>query len=252
MMKGSVHSIETMGLLDGPGIRTIFFLQGCPLRCSYCHNPDTQQLAGGKEMTPDEIVKTAKRYRPYYRRSGGGVTFSGGEPLLQGAFLLESLKLLKAEGIHTALDTSGFGQEAYYDEILKWVDVVILDIKHFDREEHQKLTGVKMEGRNPFLNRLATYEGKVWIRHVMVPGLTDSRKSMDHLYQSIRFLAKKIEKIEILPYHKMGVEKYEALQMAIPLENVEEMDHDQAMVYQEMIREKLMRDQQRKVFKPAV
>lgn len=251
-MKGRVHSIETMGLLDGPGIRTIFFLQGCPLRCGYCHNPDTQQLAGGTEMTPYEMVQTAKRYLPYFRRSGGGVTFSGGEPLLQGAFLLETLKLLKAEGIHTALDTSGFGQEKYFDEILELVDVVLLDIKHFNREEHRKLTGVKMKGRNPFLNRLTEFDGKVWIRHVMVPGMTDSEKSMDHLYQSIQFLAKRIERIEVLPYHKMGVEKYEALQMAYPLENVEEMDHDQAMIYQELLREKLLRDQRRKVLTPAV
>lgn len=252
MIKGRVHSIETMGLLDGPGIRTIFFLQGCPLRCSYCHNPDTQQLAGGTEMTPSEVVQTAKRYLPYYRRSGGGVTFSGGEPLLQGAFLLETIKLLKAEGVHTALDTSGFGQEKFFDEILELVDVVIVDIKHFDREEHRKLTGVKMKGRNPFLNRLADYKGKIWIRHVMVPGMTDSKKAMDHLYQTIQFLAKSIEKIEILPYHKMGLEKYEALQMADPLANVDEMDHDQAEVFQEMLRQKLIQDQHRKVLNPAV
>lgn len=251
-MKGRIHSIETMGLLDGPGIRTVFFLQGCPLRCSYCHNPDTQRIAGGNEMTSEEIVQTAKRYLPYYRHSGGGVTFSGGEPLLQGAFLLETLKLLKMEGIHTALDTSGFGQEKYFDEILELVDVVLLDIKHFDREEHQKLTGVKMKGRDPLLNRLAAFKGKVWIRHVMVPGMTDSKKAMEGLYQSIRFLAKRIEKIEILPYHRMGLEKYEALEMAVPLKDVPEMDHDLAMVYQDMLREKLIRDQQRTVLEPAV
>lgn len=202
-------------------------------------------------MTPSEVVQMAKRYLPYYRRSGGGVTFSGGEPLLQGAFLLETLQRLKAEGIHTALDTSGFGQEKFFDEILELVDVVIVDIKHFDRDEHRKLTGVKMKGRNPFLNRLADYKGKIWIRHVMVPGMTDSKKSMDHLYQTIQFLAKSIEKIEILPYHKMGLEKYEALQMAYPLANVDEMDHDQAAVYQEMLRQKLIRDQHRKVLNPA-
>ncbi|BES65111.1 pyruvate formate-lyase-activating protein [Gottschalkiaceae bacterium SANA] len=249
---GRIHSIETMGLLDGPGVRTVFFLQGCPLRCSYCHNPDTQRIAGGDEMTSEEIVQTAKRYLPYYRHSGGGVTFSGGEPLLQGAFLLETLKLLKAEGIHTALDTSGFGQENYFDEILELVDLVLLDIKHFDRKEHQKLTGVKMKGRDPFLNRLVNFRGKVWIRHVMVPGLTDSKNAMDHLYRSIRFLAKKIEKIEILPYHKMGAEKYEALEMAVPLQDIPEMNHDLAMVYQDKLREKLIQDQKRIGLVPAV
>ena len=158
------------------------------------------------------------------------------------------MKLLKAEGIHTALDTSGFGQEKYFDEILELVDVVLLDIKHFDRNEHQKLTGVKMKGRNLFLNRLANFKGKIWIRHVMLPGMTDSSNAMDLLYRSIRFL---VTKIEILPYHKMGVEKYQALEMAVPLQDVPEMDHDVAKVYQEMICEKLMRDQN-KILERAV
>lgn len=251
-MKGRVHSIETMGLLDGPGIRTVFFLQGCPLRCAYCHNPDTQHLAGGNEMSSQEIVATAKRYLPYYRRSGGGVTFSGGEPLLQGAFLVETLKLLKEEGIHTALDTSGYGSEAYFDQILDLVDVVLLDIKHFEKKAHRELTGVKMHGRDTFLNRLAKFSGKVWIRHVMVPGKTDSNQAMKDLYQTVRFLSEKIEKIEILPYHKMGVEKYEALQMVYPLDGVDEMDADQAKIFEALVNEKLKRDQKRKRLTPAV
>lgn len=251
-MKGRVHSIETMGLLDGPGIRTVFFLQGCPLRCQYCHNPDTQQISGGMEMAADEIVETAKRYLPYYRRSGGGVTFSGGEPLLQGAFLLETTKLLKAEGINVALDTSGFGQEKYFREILKYVDVVLLDIKHFEKQKHLELTGVKMNGRDVFLNHLADFQGKIWIRHVMVPGMTDSKHAMDKMYQTIRFLAESIEKIEILPYHRMGTEKYEALQMAYPLDGIEEMDPDQAKSFETMINERLRKDQQRKKLSPAV
>lgn len=251
-MKGRVHSVETMGLVDGPGIRTIFFLQGCPLRCQYCHNPDTQQIAGGVEMSSEEIVQTAKRYLPYYRRSGGGVTFSGGEPLLQGKFLVETLKLLKKEGIHTALDTSGFGPEKYLDEILDLVDVVLLDIKHFEKEAHRELTGAKMRGRNAFLNRLTDYKGKIWIRHVMVPEMTDSENAMEKLYKTIRFLAKSIEKIEVLPYHKMGIEKYEALQMAYPLEGFEEMDPNRAKSFEEMLNERLRKDQTRKKLTPAV
>jgi pyruvate formate lyase activating enzyme len=241
-----------MGLLDGPGIRTIFFLQGCPLSCAYCHNPDTQQIAGGTEMTPEEIVQTAKRYLPYYRRSGGGVTFSGGEPLLQGAFLVKTLKLLKAEGIHTALDTSGFGKERYYDEILDLVDHLLLDIKHYDSRGHRELTRASMKGRNPFLSRLTDFKGKIWIRHVMVPGLTDSNQAMDKLYGSIRFLGERIEKIEILPYHKMGIEKYQALKMAYSLEGVSEMDKDQAKVFEAMINARLDRDLKSKKLIPAV
>jgi pyruvate formate lyase activating enzyme len=154
MTKARLHSIETMGLVDGPGIRTIFFLQGCPLRCAYCHNPDSQTMYSNKLISPDEVLQTALRYKSYYDSSGGGVTFSGGEPLIQGEFLVETLKLLKEAGINTAIDTSGFGDERYYKEILKLVDVVILDIKHFDDRDYKSLTGRSKKRFNKFLSYL--------------------------------------------------------------------------------------------------
>jgi pyruvate formate lyase activating enzyme len=235
MIKGRLHSIETMGLVDGPGIRTVFFLQGCPLRCAYCHNPDTQTFDGDKMIRPEDVVSLAKRYLPYYQKSGGGITFSGGEPLVQGEFLLETLKQLKEIGVCTALDTSGYGAEKYFDEIIKTVSYVILDVKHYDENEHIKLTGRDMKSRNKIMTLIKKYNKRVLIRHVMVPGLTDNYESMDKVYETVRFLSKTIEKIEILPYHKHGVDKYAQLGLDDPLEGVPEMDQTQAEIFQKYI-----------------
>lgn len=232
MTTGRIHSIETMGLLDGPGIRTIVFLQGCPLRCLYCHNPDTQNIKGGEITTSEELVKMAKRYKPYYQRSKGGITFSGGEPLLQGKFLLESLKAMKAEGIHTALDTSGYGDSAYFDEILKYTDYLLLDIKHFDNAAHKTLVGVGREGQRPFLEALKKFKGKICFRHVMVPGFTDSEVAMDGLAELLVNYQTLIDKIEILPYHKMGVTKYTQLKKEDPLAGTPPMDIERAKALQ--------------------
>ena len=154
-MRGYVHSIETMGLVDGPGTRTVFFLQGCPLRCAYCHNPDTQRRAGGEPYTPEQILEVAKRYRSYYGQEGG-VTFSGGEPLLQGEFLAACLQILKREGYNTCIDTSGFGNPKYYQQILPLVDTLILDVKAFDRASFAELTMV--DGFQTYLQFLASLE----------------------------------------------------------------------------------------------
>lgn len=170
MTTGNIHSIETMGLVDGPGIRTVVFLKGCPLKCTYCHNPDTQICGGGKAYSVDELVKFAKRYKKYYDASGGGVTFSGGEPLMQGQFLKEAMIALKEEGIQVALDTSGYGDERYYKEILSLTDVLLMDIKHYDDIAHKKLVGKSMKGIRKFMSYLEYFKGKVWIRHVMVRG----------------------------------------------------------------------------------
>jgi len=226
MVTGNIHSIETMGLVDGPGIRTVVFLKGCPLKCTYCHNPDTQICGGGKEYTVDELVNFVKRYKKYYDASGGGVTFSGGEPLLQGAFLKEAMTALKNEGIQVALDTSGYGDERYYKDILSLTDVLLLDIKHYDDIAHKKLVGKSMKGIHQFMSYLDHFKGKVWIRHVMVPGLTDSTKSMDLLFGHVENISKKIEKIEILPYHKLGVEKYYQLGIEDPMADTQEMDKE--------------------------
>lgn len=231
MLRGNIHSIETMGTLDGPGIRTIFFLQGCPLKCSYCHNPDTQAFEGGKSYTVEEIVRLAKRYKPYYK-SRGGVTFSGGEALMQGAFVLAAAKALKAEGIHVALDTSGVGQIKYYRDILQYVDLVLLDIKHFTPEGYQGLTTVNIQATEGFFEALKGFEGEIWVRHVMVPGVTDDYKSMDDLCEYVDFWLDSVEKIEILPYHRLGVDKYSQLGLTYTMAGVEAMDPVQAKVFE--------------------
>ncbi|WP_236660215.1 pyruvate formate-lyase-activating protein [Isachenkonia alkalipeptolytica] len=256
IMIGRIHSYETMGLHDGPGIRTVFFLQGCPLKCLYCHNPDTQKFDGGREMSTEEVVAVAKRYKPFYRRSGGGVTISGGEPLLQWEFLRDLFQRLREEGISIALDTSGYGgsnkltsydetnktmgpTSGYLGELLSYVDHLLMDIKHVTDSKHLKLTGKNMEGTRDLLRELPDFHGKVWIRHVMVPGYTDNKKSMEALYCMIAPYQNKIEKVEILPYHKMGAEKYQELGRKDPLSGTPPMDVDKAREY-ELFLEKLL------------
>jgi len=229
-MQGFVHSIETMGLVDGPGTRTIFFLQGCPLRCAYCHNPDTQKAVGGEAMTPERIVEIAGRYRSYHGQEGG-VTFSGGEPLLQGEFVYACLKLLKREGYNTCVDTSGFGNPRYYSKILPLVDTLILDVKAFDAASFEDLTGI--DGFDLYLKFLASldehgFRGQIWVRHVMVPGYTDNEESMREFIRLLKPIRAKVDRIEILPYHTSGVSKYEELGIPYRLEGVEPMDKGRA------------------------
>ncbi|MDR7870828.1 MAG: pyruvate formate-lyase-activating protein [Tissierellaceae bacterium] len=235
MTEGRLHSIETMGLVDGPGIRTVFFLQGCPLRCAYCHNPDSQTMFSKEQITPEEVLRTALRYKTYYNRSGGGVTFSGGEPLLQGEFLVKTLKLLKEAGINTAIDTSGYGDERYFKEILELVDVVILDIKHFSNEGYKSITGKSKQRFNKFLSYLNDFHGTIWLRHVMVPSITDNEKSIYNLFEEIAYMADKIDRFEILPYHRLGIEKYENLNMEYTLKDIPEMDKDKAKDYEKLL-----------------
>lgn len=232
-VKGRIHSIESMGLVDGPGVRTIFFLQGCPLRCSFCHNPDTQATTGGTLMTPEEVLAKAKRYRPYHREDGG-VTFSGGEPLLQGEFLAATLKLLHDNGFNTCLDTSGYGDIRYYDKIFSYVDTILLDVKAFNPTAFRKIAKVDMQIFKNFIENLWTYgfKGNIWLRHVMLPGYTDNEASMIQLIRVIEPIANFIERIEILPYHTMGVDKYKALGRKYELEGLPPMDKAVAKKYQ--------------------
>lgn len=224
MVKGKIHSIETMGLVDGPGIRFVAFMQGCAIRCAYCHNPDTWTTEGGQEYTPRELVDKIKRYKPYFNSSGGGVTFSGGEPLLQPEFLLETLKLCKEEGIHTTLDTAGVGF-GNYKEILKYTDLVMFDIKHLNKDEYEKLVGKKIDKSLEFLNECQESGVKMWIRHVVVPGITDSRENIQKVKEFVDTL-KNVEKVELLPYHVLGVNKYETMGIKYKLEGVKPMDKD--------------------------
>ena len=219
-IKGSVAEIESMGLVDGPGIRTVIFLNGCTLRCKYCHNPEMWYKKNAN-TTPEEIVEKVKRYKPYYKNNGG-VTFSGGDPLLQPEFIIETCKLLKKENIHIALDTAGVGL-GDYDEILNYIDLVLLDIKHTNKDEYKKLTKTDMSISEKFIEALNKSNKKAWIRQVIVPGLSDNE---EYIYSLVTYLKKikNIERIDFLPYHKLGQEKYQALNIEYPYENLTEMD----------------------------
>ena len=223
MIKGAVDSIETFGLVDGPGIRTVVFLSGCKLRCKYCHNPEMWKM-GKYNYTPMELAKKILRNKPYFKRNSGGVTFSGGEPLLQSDFIIEVSKILKKENIHIALDTSGVGN-GNYEEILKYVDLVLLDIKHTDKDNYLKLTSHSIDDSLEFIKVLNKMGNKVWIRQVIVPGLMDNDEYMDSLLETLKKI-KNIKRVDILPYHKLGSEKYEKLGIINPYKDLPEMDKD--------------------------
>lgn len=216
---GSVNSIESFGLVDGPGIRTVVFLNGCKLRCLYCHNPEMwvkQEL----NYTVEELVKKIIRNKPYFSNNGG-VTFSGGEPLLQSEFLLEVCKELKKENIHIALDTAGVGNN--YEELFDYIDLVILDIKHVEENGYKYITKRSMNDFNIFIDFLNGKNKKVWIRQVIVPCINDNIKYLKKLKLFLKRI-NNIEKVEFLPYHKMGIEKYKKLNIDYPLKKIEEMD----------------------------
>lgn len=227
MIKGKIHSVESMGLVDGPGIRVVVFMQGCTLRCLYCHNPDTWTLDGNKDaldFTPEELVNKISRFRSYFEKSGGGVTFSGGDPLKQPEFLKETLKLCKEAGIHTTLDTSGVGF-GDYEEILKYTDLVLYDVKHLTREGYKDMTGIEIDETQKFLEACKKMGTKMWIRQVVVPGKTDSEEYIRELGKFIKTLDN-VEKVELLPYHLLGVNKYETLGIKYRLEGLQAMDKE--------------------------
>lgn len=218
-MKGRIHSIETMGLVDGPGIRFVAFFQGCRLRCAYCHNPDTWSMRnGGTMMDAQELFQKTLRYRPYFSASGGGVTCSGGEPLMQPEFLREYLERCRASGIHTALDTAGYGL-GNYNEILALTDLVILDLKHYSDVGYRDLTGAGMGGLLRFKDALDRAGTRLWLRHVVVPGITDSADEIGRIKRLAQQFGN-VEKIELLPYHTLGVNKHEAMGGAYRLQGV--------------------------------
>lgn len=207
---GYVHSVITGGTVDGPGMRFVIFTTGCPLRCLYCHNPDTRNLKDGKPMRAEELVADAARYADFMKRTGGGVTVSGGEPLFQQDFVTEIFRLCKTRGFHTALDTSGYLGKMTKQELLEVTDLVLLDIKSFDPETYRRVTGMNLKTTLDFAEMLAAEKKPMWVRCVIVPGLTDDLAALEGLADYLKPLGN-VEKIEILPFHKMGEEKWKAL-----------------------------------------
>ncbi len=233
-MVGSVHSIETFGSVDGPGIRYVVFMQGCPMRCLYCHNPDTWAIGKGREVTAEELLAEYEKNKMFYR--SGGITVTGGEPLLQVDFLIELFSLAKARGIHTCLDTSGITYSecnttyiAKLDELMKYTDLVMLDIKHIDPEKHRELTSRDNSGVLAFARYLADKGVSVWIRHVIVKGYTDCP---EHLRALGRFIGglRNVKALDVLPYHSMGEKKYAQLGIDYPLLGMQSLSKSDAEV----------------------
>lgn len=239
-MKGYVHSIETFGTVDGPGTRYVVFVQGCPMRCKYCHNPDTWTPNVGNQMDTDEIIKDYEGYKEFYKN--GGMTVTGGEPLLQIDFLTELFEKAKAHGIHTALDTSGIIYNENnatlmkkFDRLIQSVDLVLLDIKHIDPEKHKELTSQPNDQILAFARYLDRNNIPVWIRHVVVPGITDNEEYLTKLGEFLATL-NNIKALDILPYHTMGVVKYENLGIDYPLKGVPALTKEQGHAAREIVR----------------
>lgn len=248
-MEGMIHSIETFGTVDGPGVRYVVFVKGCPMRCQYCHNPDTWEMAGGTKMSTDEILEDYDKYKPFLR--GGGLTVTGGEPLVQIDFLIELFEKAKEKGIHTCLDTSGIMfrrnvPETYekYVRLMKSTDLIMLDIKHIDPEEHIKLTSQPCENIFDFLKFLDEQEKEIWIRHVLVPGITLVPEYLERLG---RFIAqfKHIKALDVLPYHDMGKEKYKKLGIDYVLKDVVPVEKEQAIEARNIILAAMKEERQR-------
>lgn len=223
-MKGRIHSFESFALVDGPGVRFCVFLQGCNMRCKYCHNPETWSHGAGEEWTPEELFKKVYRYKNYWGKDGG-ITVSGGESLLQLEFVAEFFRIAKEKGVHTTLDTSGnsFNMEPDYlekfDRLMAVTDLFLLDIKEMDEEKHKSLTGHSNKNILELAKYLSENDKEMWIRHVLVPGLTDDENGLKEIKAFIDGL-KTVSRVEILPYHTLGLFKWENLGINYPLEGV--------------------------------
>lgn len=232
-MDGYIHSTESFGTVDGPGIRFVVFLQGCPMRCLYCHNPDTWEAGKGEKKSADEILKEYDKNRDFYKR--GGITVTGGEPLLQIDFVTELFRKAKEKGIHTCIDTSGitFNKNSEkcvsrFDELMKYTDLVMLDIKHIDPEGHKRLTGQDNKNVLDFASYLEEKEKPFWVRHVIVEGHTDKKEELVRLGKYLaqfRFL----KALDVIPYHTMGVSKYENLGIDYPLKGADALSVSDAV-----------------------
>lgn len=222
-MTGQVHSFQSMGAVDGPGVRFVVFLQGCPLRCAYCHNPDTWDLQGGEPYTPQAVCEKILRYRTYLRH--GGVTVSGGEPLMQAPFVAALFRLLHEQGIHTALDTSGIGNLERAREVLADTDLVLCDLKFADADAYRAHCGASFGQVLRFLKLTQAMEVPLWVRHVVVPGLTDGPAQVREIAR-IACQFDNLQKLEFLPFRKLCAEKYERLGIPFPLADTPEMGED--------------------------
>ena len=238
-MLGHVHSIESFGTVDGPGVRLVIFLQGCPMRCLYCHNPDTWGMEGGVEMSVEDILTRYEKNHAFYAK--GGITVTGGEPLMQISFVTELFEAAKTRSIHTCLDTSGItfhpekpGILKQFDRLMEATDLVLLDIKNIDPDAHVKLTGQKLDPVLAFAQYLDEKSVPVWLRHVIVPGITYKE---DLLYQLGQFIATlhNIRSIDVLPYHDMGKTKYKNLGISYPLEKVAPLGQEEALAARKVI-----------------
>lgn len=238
-MEGYIHSLESFGTVDGPGVRYVVFFQGCPMRCKYCHNPDTWNMTDGTRMETDDIIGKFERNKSFYRT--GGITATGGEPLLQIEFLTELFTKAKERGIHTCLDTSGILYDEENEELMQKfeklfpvTDLVMLDIKHMEEEAHRELTGHSNRNVFAFAKALERAKIPVWIRHVVVHGITYDEKELTELGTYIRTLTN-FEKLEVLPYHSMGKVKYENLGIEYPLGETPQLTKAEAARAREII-----------------
>ena len=232
-MTGYIHSKESFGTVDGPGIRYVLFMQGCPLRCIYCHNPDTWQVGSGTPITVDEVIEEFNKNKPFYKK--GGITVTGGEPLLQIDFLTELFKRARSENIHTCIDTSGIVYNPQnkdltekLDELLNYTDLVMLDIKHIDTKRHKNITGAGNENILEFAKHLEKANIPLWVRHIIIEGYTDKPEDLIALGEFIGKL-KNLKALDVLPYHTMGVGKYKELGLAYPLEGMEALPVSKAV-----------------------
>ncbi|MBM7051323.1 MULTISPECIES: pyruvate formate-lyase-activating protein [unclassified Rothia (in: high G+C Gram-positive bacteria)] len=217
---GSIHSWELVTAVDGPGTRMTVFMNGCPLRCLYCHNPDTFQMRDGKPIMIDELLKKIKRYRKIFKSTGGGLTISGGEVLMQRAFAENLLISAKSLGVHTCIDTSGYLGKTVTNEFLDYVDLVLLDIKSGDEETYKKVTGRELQPTIDFGDRLNALGKDVWIRFVAVPGYTDSYKNVEKVADIVCRWPNAVKRVEVLPFHQMGTDKWQSLGLEYKLDDV--------------------------------
>ncbi|MBS4960245.1 MAG: pyruvate formate lyase-activating protein [Clostridiales bacterium] len=233
-MTGRVHSFQSLGAVDGPGVRYVVFLQGCPLRCAYCHNPDTWDFAGGMEYSVEDVLKRILRCRSYLKK--GGVTVSGGEALMQPEFVAELFCRLQAEGIHTALDTSGIGDRQKAAEVLKYTNLVLCDLKFENASDYERYCRAHMEDVLEFLSLTEKMDVPVWVRHVVVPGLNNAPEKIRRI-ASISRRYSNVEKIELLPFHKLCTSKYDQLKIPFPLKDYEACSSDEIKVLEKFLEE---------------